>query len=83
MNFKTVLNVQKTGIYVCIEVALCGEPMEKGVQLDLGRGPIEGSNVPTPRVPYVPHHTLWCMITQCAFCSPLYYGHLSVICILI
>ena len=28
-------------MYVCIEVALCGMPMESGVQLDLGEGPIK------------------------------------------
>ena len=36
-------------MYVYIEVALCGVPMESGIQLGLGEGPIiSGSNVPTP-----------------------------------
>ena len=35
-------------MYVCLEVALCGVPMERGVQLGLAEGPIKsGSNVPT------------------------------------
>ena len=36
-------------IYVCIEVALCGLPMERGVQLGLGEMPFKsGNNAPTP-----------------------------------
>ena len=49
-------------MYVCIEVALRGVPMEKGVQLGQGEGldpgggaHPNGSNIPTPRVPSVTH----------------------------
>ena len=42
---------------VCIEAALCGFPMEGGVQLGLGEGPMKsGSNVSNLWVPSVPCH---------------------------
>ena len=52
-------------VYVCIEIALHGMPMERDVQLGLGEGPIKsGSNVPIPAVPLIPRHARWLILTH-------------------
>ena len=43
-------------MYVCIEVALCGLPMERGIQMGLGRGP---SKVGPLSQPHGYHQSLW------------------------
>ena len=49
-------------------------PMESGVQL--GQGPIKsGSNVPTPRVPSVPRHAHWFVLTL----LPLEFADISFV----
>ena len=64
-------------MYVCIEVALCGDPMERGVQLGLGKGPIKWVQCPNPA------DTSWLILAQSTFCSQHYSGQLRVICNLI
>ena len=52
-------------MYVSIRVALLGVPVEKGVQLGLGEGPVKsGSNVPTPPVLLVLRHTHGLILAQ-------------------
>ena len=60
-------------LYACIEAVLRGLPIERGVQLGLGEGPIKsGSNFPTPRRPLVPRHAHWPILTHWAlFCGQL------------
>ena len=74
---------KKQCMYVGIEVALCGLPME-GRPTGPGEGPIKsGSNVPTPRVPSVPRHTDSYSRTTMSFMCQLYSRQLRVTCILI
>ena len=72
-------------VYVGINVALRGVPMERGVQLGLGEGPVKWVQCPNPAGSIGPAsgtlaHT--CALL-CAFCSQLYSRELRGIRILI
>ena len=70
-------------MYICSEVALlCGVPIERGVQLGLGKGPIKsGSPMSQPRGYHRSRvtHTGSYLANVCAFCNQLDSGQLRVI----
>ena len=68
-------------MYVCIEVAFVEFPMESGVQLGLGEGPIKKVGpMSQPRGYHQSHvtHAGSYMHTMCAFCNQLYSRQLKV-----